>query len=44
MKTILLLALVLGLSGCIGETVRSATTGAADIGAGAVDVVTAPIP
>jgi hypothetical protein len=44
MKVIVLLTLVLSLSGCIGEAVRSVTTGAADIGTGAVDVVTAPIP
>ena len=44
MKTALILTLTLCLSGCIGETVRSVTTGAADIGTGAVDVATSPIP
>jgi hypothetical protein len=44
MKIILTLALTIALSACVGDAVRSATTGAADIGTGAVDVVTSPIP
>ncbi len=44
MRYILLLLTVMTLSGCIGDAVRGVADGAADIGTGAVDVVTAPIP
>ena len=39
-----LLLAMLSLSGCIGSLVRGTVDGAADIGTGAVDIVTAPIP
>ena len=44
MRSVLVLVLTLALSACVGDAVRSATTGAAEIGTGAVDVVTSPIP
>ena len=44
MKNAAILLLVLALSGCIGDAVRGVVGGAADVGTGAVDVVTAPIP
>ena len=43
-KAILALALTLMLSGCIGDAVRGVADGAADVGTGAVDIATAPIP
>ncbi len=40
----LLLLALLSLTACVGSLVRNTVGGAADIGTGAVDVVTAPIP
>ncbi len=44
MKIIIVTAVSLLLSGCVGDAVRGVTSGAADIATGAVDVATAPIP
>ncbi len=40
----LLLIALLSLNACVGSLVRGTVDGAADIGTGAVDVITAPIP
>ena len=44
MKTILAAMLALALAGCVGDVVRGTVQGAADVGTGAVDVATSPIP